>query len=64
MVHSKNDYEKDGKIFSNGGRVLNVTSIGSNLTNTRDKCLGILEQINWQEGFFRKDIGWRVKERK
>ena len=57
-------YEKDGKIFSNGGRVLNVTSIGSNLTNTRDKCLGILEQINWQEGFFRKDIGWRVKERK
>ena len=53
-------FEKDGRIYSNGGRVLNVTSLNKNLISSRDQCLDILNKINWKGGFFRKDIGWRV----
>ena len=52
--------EKNGRVFSNGGRVLNVTSVDKTLINSRKKCLDILKKINWKNGFFRKDIGWRV----
>ena len=52
--------EKNGRVFSNGGRVLNVTSVDKTLINSRKKCLDILKKINWNNGFFRKDIGWRV----
>ena len=56
-------YEKDKKIYSNGGRVLNITSLGKNLAGTRQKCLDILKKINWKNGFFRRDIGWRVMKK-
>ena len=53
-------YEKNNKIFSNGGRVLNITSVANNLLEARNKSLNNLEKINWDDGFFRKDIGWRA----
>ena len=53
-------YEKENKIFSNGGRVLNITSSSKNLINAREKSLSIIKKINWLDGFFRKDIGWRI----
>ena len=51
---------KDNKIFSNGGRVLNITSKASKLKAARDKSLENLAKISWVDGFFRKDIGWRA----
>ena len=53
-------YENNKKIFSNGGRVLNITSLSKNLIGARNKSLKILDKINWPDGFFRKDIGWRA----
>ncbi len=53
-------YEKNKKIYSNGGRVLNVTCLEKNLVLARNKCLDNLKTISWDYGFFRKDIGWRV----
>ena len=53
-------YEKNNKIFSNGGRVLNITSLANNLLGARNKSLDNLEKINWTDGFFRKDIGWKA----
>tara|TARA_B100000959_G_scaffold251729_1_gene281325 strand:- start:3668 stop:4933 length:1266 start_codon:yes stop_codon:yes gene_type:complete len=53
-------YEKNKKIFSNGGRVLNITSLGKNLIEARNKSLLDLKKIKWNDGFFRKDIGWRA----
>ena len=53
-------YEKNNKIFSNGGRVLNITSLAKNLSDARDKSLTNLNKINWKDGFFRKDIGWKT----
>ena len=50
----------NSKITSNGGRVLNITSIGNNFFNIRKKIFSIIKKINWKGGFYRKDIGWRV----
>ena len=48
------------ELVSNGGRVLNITSKGSNFRNIRKNILKIIKKINWKYGFYRKDIGWRV----
>ena len=53
-------YEKNNKIYSNGGRVLNITSLSNSLIEARNICLNNIDKINWTDGFFRKDIGWRV----
>ena len=53
-------YEIDNKIYSNGGRVLNITSLSKKLADARNKSFKILNQINWSDGFYRKDIGWRA----
>jgi len=57
-------YEKNGKIFSNGGRVLNITSAAEHLIEARNKSLKNLNKIKWTDGFFRKDIGWRAIKNK
>ena len=48
------------ELVSNGGRVLNVTSTGKIFKKIRKNILKSIKKINWKEGFFRKDIGWRV----
>tara|TARA_B100001057_G_scaffold477151_1_gene546012 strand:+ start:449 stop:1717 length:1269 start_codon:yes stop_codon:yes gene_type:complete len=45
---------------SNGGRVLNITSIGSSFLEIRKKIISIIKKIDWRQGFYRKDIGWKV----
>ena len=53
-------YKKNNKIYSIGGRVLNITSTSNNLIDARKKALKILNKINWLDGFYRKDIGWKA----
>ena len=64
---SKNDYiyhagtkYENNQLISDGGRVLNITSVGKNFLNIRQKIISIIKKLNWKEGFYRKDIGWRV----
>ena len=63
----KNDYvfhagtkKKNNDIFSNGGRVLNFVSISSNYKDSRKKVLKLINNLNWSNSFFRKDIGFKV----
>jgi len=53
-------YEKNNKTYSSGGRVLNITSSSESLIEARNKSLSNIDKINWSDGFFRRDIGWRV----
>ena len=53
-------YERNNKIYSNGGRVLNITSLSENLIKARNKSFANIDKINWPDGFFRKDIGWKI----
>ena len=45
--------------LSNGGRVLNITCIGSDLLTIRKNIHRVIKQIEWDQGYYRKDIGWR-----
>ena len=53
----------NGKLLSNGGRVLNVTSTGKNFLTIRNKIIKLIKKLNWRTGFYRKDIGWKVINR-
>jgi phosphoribosylamine--glycine ligase len=54
---------EDGKLLATGGRVLNVTALGSSVSDAKDKAYYALDKINWDNGFCRRDIGWRAVER-
>ena len=51
---------KNDQIFSSGGRVLNITSIGRSYSKIRKKIIFLIKKINWKQGIYRRDIGWRV----
>tara|TARA_B100001057_G_scaffold246921_1_gene247311 strand:- start:3296 stop:4561 length:1266 start_codon:yes stop_codon:yes gene_type:complete len=50
----------NGDIYSAGGRVLNVVCKGQSFNEIRKKIIKLIKKINWKNGFYRKDIGWRV----
>ena len=51
---------QNGAILAAGGRVLNVTARGATLKEARDRAYALVDQIDWPEGFCRRDIGWRA----
>ena len=51
------------KIFSNGGRVLNFVIRSQDLKKSRDRIIELIKQLNWDNGFFRKDIGYKIIEK-
>ena len=51
---------KNDKVFSNGGRVLNFVSLSKSLKKSRKKLLSLIKKINWNNGFYRKDIGFKA----
>ena len=55
---------KNGLIFSNGGRVLNIVVLGNVFLKIRSQIFKIIRTINWKHGFFRRDIGWRIIKKK
>ncbi|MDA9180731.1 phosphoribosylamine--glycine ligase [Pelagibacteraceae bacterium] len=50
----------NGKFFSSGGRVLNITATGKSFLKIRHKIIKIIKKLNWKAGFYRKDVGWKV----
>ena len=50
----------ENKILSNGGRVLNIVTRSNNFKSARESTLELLKEINWDNGFYRKDIGYKV----
>ena len=50
----------EDKVKSTGGRVLNFVSVATDFKKARDKVLKNLRILNWQNGHYRKDIGYKV----
>lgn len=50
-------------LVANGGRVLNVTAMGPSVAAAQAKAYGAIARIDWPQGFFRRDIGWRAVAR-
>jgi len=51
--------EVDGALVASGGRVLNVTALAASATEAQAKAYAAVDQIDFESGFCRRDIGWR-----
>ena len=60
MVFHAGTKAVDGTICADGGRVLNVTARGATLAEAHARAYGMVDQVNWPEGVYRRDIGWRA----
>ncbi len=52
--------EKDGKIVTNGGRVLCVVALGDSVTQAQQKAYQSVAKISWDKVYYRTDIGHRA----
>ena len=59
MFHAGTGTE-DGQIVATGGRVLNATGRGATLQEARDRAYALADGVDWPDGVFRRDIGWRA----
>ena len=51
--------EVNGAIFADGGRVLAITALASNIAEAQRRAYEAVDRLKWPEGFCRRDIGWR-----
>ena len=52
--------KENGDIYAIGGRVLNFVSTSNNLKETRNNIFNLIKKLKWKNGFYRKDIGYKV----
>ena len=57
IVFHAGTVKKDGKYYTNGGRVLGVTCMGKTLAEAREKAYRNVEKISFKDMHFRSDIG-------
>ena len=57
VFHAGTALNKSGDIVSNGGRVLSITAKARDIKAARKIVYEAIKNIEWQEGFYRKDIG-------
>ena len=55
---------ENGKLLTNGGRVLGVTATGSDLGEAIKKAYGLVEKVNFGNQYYRKDIGAKALAKK
>ena len=48
---------RNGALVAAGGRVLNVTAVGANAAEARERAYEAVDAIDWPQGFCRRDIG-------
>lgn len=53
---------KDGKLVTNGGRVLNIVAKGKAVDEARQKAYNAIKNISWENMQYRKDIGIKYRE--
>ena len=46
-------------LVAKGGRVLAVTAVAETFANARARAYRAVDQIDFADGFHRRDIGWR-----
>ena len=51
---------EDGKVVTNGGRVLCATAMGNNVTEAQQKAYELVNAIQFKDAYFRTDIGYRA----
>ena len=60
FIYHAGTKNNQNKIYSSGGRVLNFVVLSNNFKFSREKAIKLIEELNWPNGFYRKDIGFKV----
>ncbi|HEX8569631.1 MAG TPA: phosphoribosylamine--glycine ligase [Caulobacteraceae bacterium] len=60
VFHAGTARDESGGLRAAGGRVLNVCAGGPTLEAARERAYAAIDRIDWPEGFWRRDIGWRA----
>ena len=48
------------KIYAISGRVLNFVCVSRNFLEAKIKIMNLIKNLNWNDGYYRKDIGYKV----
>lgn len=51
---------KDGQLVATGGRVLNATARGATVGQAQASAYTLVDAVQWENGFCRRDIGWQA----
>jgi phosphoribosylamine--glycine ligase len=52
--------EIDGKVTTNGGRVLCASALGNSVTEAQQRAYVLTKKISWEGAFYRNDIAYRA----
>ncbi|MFV7666167.1 phosphoribosylamine--glycine ligase [Shewanella algae] len=50
----------DGHVVTNGGRVLCATALGNTVTEAQQTAYALVDEVHWDDVYFRTDIGYRA----
>jgi len=57
---AKGDAEGAAEWLNQGGRVLGCTALGGSFSEAQSRAYALVAKVDWPQGFYRKDIGWRA----
>jgi len=60
FIYHAGTKKKQENIYSYGGRVLNFVVLSKDFKFSREKAISLIKKLNWSNGFYRKDIGYKV----
>jgi len=63
VFHAGTSLNENGEVLTNGGRVLCATALGNTVTQATQQAYTQVNQIQWNDVYYRKDIAWRAIER-
>ena len=58
VYHAGTRMDEDGRVVTNGGRVLSVTSFGSDFRQALSRSYDDVSRIHFEDCYYRKDIGF------
>ena len=62
LFHAGTKFNEDGKVVTNGGRVLGVTALGADLKEARANAYKATEWVDFANKYMRHDIGRSIDE--
>jgi phosphoribosylamine--glycine ligase len=63
MIFHAGTARAEGRLVAAGGRVLDITALGTTVAEAQRRAYASIDKIDWPEGFCRRDIGWRAVAR-
>jgi phosphoribosylamine--glycine ligase len=60
VFHAGTARDAEGRLIATGGRVLGVSALGKTVAEAQARAYAAVDQIDWPDGFCRRDIGWRA----